>query len=465
MNAPLYNELIAYSNSKLAFHMPGHKFGSIADLNKLNLSSLDNTEAMGLDNLYEAEGIIKEAMLLMADFYGAKDSVFLTNGSTAGVITSILATCNEGDELIVARNSHHSVWSALVLGGIKPIYISPEYIQKDDILGEVTVDTVRRAFETHPNAKGIIIVSPTYEGIVSDIKGIAEVVHEYDKVLIVDEAHGAHFVLGNCFPVSSTRLGADIVINSMHKTLPALTQSGVLHICSNRVKYDKIIETLRMVQTSSPSYMMMGLMDYIRCYILEHHVLIKKQYVDELVAMRQRLRQLQVLRLVEGTPHAYDISKVIISTANTNISGYQLASVLNKEYGIVVEAALDTYIILMTTMADTRETLTRLEQALRYFDSCLEYRQTYEGINNFMSREIVLGECPRSIHYGNKVWETLDECVGKKSANNIMLYPPGIPIICIGEVIRDEHIHMIRRFRSKLQGIKRLDNQILIHVV
>lgn len=464
MNAPLYNELIAYSNSKLAFHMPGHKFGSIADLNKLNLSSLDNTEAMGLDNLYEAEGIIKEAMLLMADFYGAKDSVFLTNGSTAGVITSILATCNEGDELIVARNSHHSVWSALVLGGIKPIYISPEYVSKDDILGEITVDTVKKAFEAHPNAKGIIIVSPTYEGIVSDIKGIAEVVHAYDKVLIVDEAHGAHFVLGNCFPISSTRLGADIVINSMHKTLPALTQSGLLHICSNRVTYEKIIETLRMVQTSSPSYMMMGLMDYIRCYILEHHVLIKKQYVDELVAMRQKLRELRVLRLIERTSHAYDISKVVVSTANTNISGYQLAAVLNREYSIVVEAALETYVILMTTMADTRETLHRLEQALTYIDSCLEYRPMHEGINSFMNHEIMLGECPRKIHYGEKTWESLEKCIGKRSANNIMLYPPGIPIICIGEVIQEKHIHIIRRFRNKLQGIKVLDNEILVHI-
>lgn len=465
MNAPLYNELIAYSNSKLAFHMPGHKFGSIADLNKLNLSSLDNTEAMGLDNLYEAEGIIKEAMLLMADFYGAMDSVFLTNGSTAGVITSILATCNEGDELIVARNSHHSVWSALVLGGIKPIYVSPEYVAKDDILGEITVDTVRRAFKAHPNAKGIIIVSPTYEGIVSDIKAIAEVVHEYDKVLIVDEAHGAHFVLGNCFPISSTRLGADLVINSMHKTLPALTQSGLIHICSHRVTYEKIIETLRMVQTSSPSYMMMGLMDYIRCYILEHHILIKKQYVDELVMMRQRLRELSMLRLVDRAPQAYDISKIVISTANANISGYQLATILNREYSIVVEAALETYVILMTTMADTRETLHRLEQALRYIDSCLQYNPTYEGINSFLTNEVVIGESPRRIYYSEKKWEDLDQCTGKKSAKNIMLYPPGVPIICIGEVIEAKHIHMIRRFKDKLQGIKVVDNEILLHVV
>ena len=419
---------------------------------------------MGLDNLYEAEGIIKEAMLLMADFYGARETIFLTNGSTAGVITSILATCSEGDEIIVARNAHHSVWSALVLGGIKPIYISPEYIKEDDILGEITVDTVKRAFEIYPNAKGIVIVSPTYEGIVSDIKAIAEVVHEQDRVLIVDEAHGAHFVLGNCFPTSSTRLGADIVVNSMHKTLPVLTQSALLHICSQRVSYEKVIDTLRMIQTSSPSYMMMGLMDYIRCYILEHHSLIKRQYIDELISIRERLKYLQVLRLVEGTGKAYDVSKIIISTAHTNINGYQLAAILNKEYSIVVEAALETYVILMTTMADTRETLNRLEGALRYIDAYLEYRPLYEGINNFISHDIVEGESPRQIHYGEKVWETLENSVGKICARNIMLYPPGVPIVCIGEVVNEQHINIIRRFRKRLQGIKLINNQVTLYI-
>lgn len=465
MNAPLYNELMAYSRSKLAFHMPGHKFGTIADLNKLNLSSLDNTEAIGMDNLYEASGIIKQAMNLMADFYGAKETIFLTNGSTAGILASILATCKEGDKLIVARNAHHSVWSGLVLAGVTPIYINPVYLKEEDILGEITAKTVEEALIKYPEAKGVLIVSPTYEGIVSDIRAIADVAHKYDKLLIVDEAHGAHFVLGNSFPVSSTRRGADIVINSMHKTLPALTQSGLLHICSNRIKYETVIGALRMVQTSSPSYIMMGLMDYIRGYILEHHVLIKRQYIDELIVMRARLgNNLRVLRLIEKAPEFYDRSKIIISTSYANINGYELAELLNKHFSIVVEAALDNYIILMTTMADQKATLERLELALQIIDSNLIEMNRRPSINSFMTGAISLGENPRKIFYGKKKWKIINECQQQRSVNNIMLYPPGIPLVCIGEMIEESHISLINRFKDKLQGIQIIDNKVYLEV-
>ncbi len=465
MNAPLYNELMAYSQSKLAFHMPGHKFGTIADLNKLNLSSLDNTEVIGMDNLYEASGIIKQAMNLMADFYGAKETIFLTNGSTAGILASILSTCKEGDKLIIARNAHHSVWSGLVLAGVIPIYINPVYLDEEDILGEVTPKVIEEALIQYPEAKGVLIVSPTYEGIVSDIGAISEVVHKYDKLLIVDEAHGAHFVLGNSFPISSTRKGADLVINSMHKTLPALTQSGLLHICSNRVKYENVIEALRMIQTSSPSYIMMGLMDYIRCYILEHHALIKRQYIDELILMRERLRRnLQTLRLIEKEPLFYDRSKLVISTSYANMNGYQLADILNKHFNIVVEAALDNYIILMTTMADQKLTLNRLEHALQVIDSNIGIVSRKERINLFMKQSISLGTSPREIFYSKKQWLEISECQERRATKNIMLYPPGIPLICIGEEIQEKHVRTLARFKDKLQGIKVIDNKLFVEV-
>lgn len=465
MDAPLYNELIAYSHSKLVFHMPGHKFGSIADLNKLNLPCLDNTEVMGMDNLYEANGIIKQAMILMADFYGARDTVFLTNGATSGILASILSVCSEGDELIIARNAHHSVWSGMILAGVKPIYISPEYHEEEDILGEVKPERIEEALCRYPNAKGVLIVSPTYEGIVSNIKVIADIVHKHDKILIVDEAHGAHFVLGNDFPISAIRQGADVVINSMHKTLPALTQSALLHICSNKLKYEDVIEHLRMIQTSSPSYMMMGLMDYIRCYILEYHNLIKRQYIDVLINTRVRLRSnLQVLKLIEQDKRTYDISKIVISTTHSNINGYQLAAVLNKEFNIAVEAALETYIILMTTMADQSETLGRLEKALNLIDKQLQRVERRESINAFMINKITTGKSPREIHYGKKKWLSIRAALGSIAANNIMLYPPGIPIICVGEKVEMRQVEIIERFKNKVQGIKFENNELMIQI-
>lgn len=467
MKTPLYSKLIEYSQSKLAFHMPGHKFGSVAGLDQINMAQLDNTEAIGMDNLYEADGIIKDAMNLMADFYGSRESIFLTNGATTGILASILATCKEGDQLIVARNAHHSVWSALILAGISPIYISPEYLKEEDMLGEITAYTVEEAFKQYPEAKGILIVSPTYEGVVSDIEAIADVAHRYNRLLIVDEAHGAHFVLENGFPVSAVRKGADLVINSMHKTLPALTQSALLHICSERVSYESIISALRMVQTSSPSYVMMGLMDYIRGYIMEHKEEIIESYITSLIRFRQDLKnQLDVLTLIEFLPvERYDISKVIISTVHANINGYQLAETLNDKFNIAVEAALDNYIILMTTMADQEETLDKLKEALISIDSQLQIQSRRESINSFITEKISLGLNPRKIFYSPKEWIPLEECLNQVVAKNIMLYPPGIPIVAIGEQIKASDIKFINEFKDKLQGIKIVDENILVEIM
>lgn len=469
MKAPLYNKLIAYSNSKMPFHMPGHKFGQGAGISNLDLTALDNTEALGLDNLYEAEGIIKEAMDLMTDFYGSQSSIFLTNGSTTGIITSILATCNEGESLIVARNAHHSVWNGLILAGIKPIYISPEYMAEEDLLGELNVETVKEAFKKYPEAKGLLMVSPTYEGVVSDIAAISEVVHQYNKVLIVDEAHGAHFVLGNPFPTSSIQLGADLVIHSMHKTLPTLTQSALLHIGSHRVSYDKVINCLRMIQTSSPSYLMMGLMDYIRAYMIEHRGDIKLTYSDELIRIRTELKELKLLKLITLEDQPYDISKIIISTRYSQIDGYELARLLDMRYDITVEAALSSYVIMMTTMADQTTSLNYLLKALQEIDELLinqrEYALTKNRVNHFLGNKLAEGISPRKVYYSEKKWIELKQCKGRRLANNIMLYPPGIPIICMGEIVEERHIVMISEFKDRLQGIRLKNGQVDLEVI
>lgn len=465
MAAPLYNKLIKYSKENIPFHMPGHKFGTVASFDQIDMSMLDNTEALGMDNLYEAKGVIKEAMELMAQFYGTDKTIFLTNGSTAGILTSIMATCRQGDQFIVARNAHHSVWSALVLAGVSPIYINTEYLQSS-ILGEMKKETVEKALKEYPNAKGIIIVSPTYEGIVSNIAEIAEVVHNYNKVLIVDEAHGAHFVLGESFPQSAVEEGADIVINSTHKTLPALTQSALLHICSNRVSYEQIITNLRMIQTSSPSYVMMGLMDYVRQYIEDNRKNIYDLYISPLKQLRNTLsNKLIKLKLLEYLPGRYDISKIIILTDGANIDGYQLSDLLYERYKITIEAALEDYVIIMTTMADTKESLRLLERALIEIDTELEIIELEKETQRVQVEEISYGNNPRDIFYREKEWLSIEKCLQRIVSKNIMLYPPGIPIVAIGETISEEKLKLILRYKDKLQGVKREDNQLLIEVI
>lgn len=464
MNAPLYQGLKQYSQTQYPFHMPGHKFGSFGDLSEINLCQIDATEAKGLDNLYEAEGIIEKAMVLMSSTYQSQDTLFLTNGSTAGILASILASCKPGDQLLVARNCHHSVWSALVLGGVVPIYISPSYREVEGVIGEIQVETIEEAIEKYPDVKGAIIVSPTYEGITSDIQGIANKLHEKNKLLIVDEAHGAHFFVDECFPKGSLEYGADLVIHSMHKTLPTLTQSALIHIGSERVKKEQIVSALKMVQTSSPSYAMMGLMDYVREYIGNHKKQIREEYIDPLQEIRKELRKLKYLRLLDEDMSRYDIGKIIILTNEANIDGYELARRLEEEYNLGVEAAHANLVILMTTVADKKEKLVQLQQALMQIDETLESGTVSIQAYKYIKEPPIMGNTPRDIYYKDKEWILLKDALGKVCANNIMLYPPGIPLVCIGEEIKEKHLQMIELIKEYLLGIQLEHEEIRLQI-
>jgi arginine/lysine/ornithine decarboxylase len=492
VNAPLYTALINYGGTKEAFHMPGHKLGKAKMLKDIEALKIDNTEAMGLDHLYHAQGVIQEAMQLMARFYKAQDTFFLTNGATAGILASIISTVKEGEKIIVSRNCHHSIWNALILSGAKPIYMQPKllkhpYIEEGSIVGEIRKEDIKEALDMHPDAKAVLIVSPTYEGVISDIKEIAKEVHKAGKILIVDEAHGAHFCLEG-FPKSSIELGADIVINSMHKTLPTLTQSALLHIGSDRVDKKDVLSALEMIQTSSPSYMMMGIMDYVRSYIEENQYIIKKEYTEPLLDLRKELKNLRKLRLVDinnqennvdKIAQGYDISKIVLSTLETSITGYELADRLYQDYDIGIEAAFNNHIILITSFSDTSEGFHKLKEALFAIDKEIEYNKdkTLEynkqqddcknipkGYINDTCNSISEGIPPRTIYYAKKEWTSLDLSVGKVFARSVMLYPPGIPIGAVGEYIDDQMIQTIKRLKDKLIGIRQDDGEIKVYV-
>lgn len=469
-NTPLYTALMEYSMKKKPFHMPGHKLGSFGDMKQIDFTALDVTEANGLDNLYEAEGIIKEAMDKMCTYYGAQKTIFLTNGSTSGILTSLMVLCKPGDEVLIARNCHHSVWHALVLSGAIPIYIQPEY---DESLGLMTVmskEVIQEALQLYPKVKGAIIVSPTYEGIVSDIKDIAKVLHEAGKALIVDEAHGAHFGVSVDFPISSVKLGADLVIQSMHKTMPTLTQSALLHQGTDQFSYEHLVKTLRMVQTSSPSYAMMAMMDYARGYIEEHQDEIVKQYIEPLKEMRSRLVALQQLYVLDIPRDQYDMSKIIVFTHHTSIDGYTLGQYLEERYNIVVEASLSNYVILMTTVADQVKSLSELEKALIDIDDELTLKQNTNTADLYCSEltQVISelpkvqkgGYTPREVYYGDYKWCEIDHCLGKVTAETIMFYPPGIPILYMGEIFNEKHIQLIRTYAERLKGIQYKGNKI-----
>ncbi len=462
INAPLYNKLIEYANTQYPMHMSGHKLGNTNIFEIQNLLKLDATEATGLDNLYDAQEVIYQAQYLMSKFYGSKKTIFLTNGSTAGIIASILALCKPKDKILVSRNCHYSVWNAMVLADIIPIYITPEYYNSE-ILGKVTVCEIQKAIEKFPDIKGLIMVSPTYEGITSNIEAISKILKSKNKFLIVDEAHGSHFGLSDKFPISSTYLGADIVIHSMHKTLPTLTQSALLHICNNIIDEKIILKNLKLFQTSSPSYLLMGIMDFVRSYIQENKDLIYKNYIIPLIEIRLNLTKLKKLLLIDEKISNYDMGKIIILTYKCSISGYELGEILEKDYNIGVEAMFINHIILISTFVDSVDILRKLENALFEIDSKITH-QTKLYSNPIISSDIKEGYSPRDIYYSEHIWEIIDEAVGKISAQNIMFYPPGIPLICIGETISDEHIQIIKQHHNNLQGIQVIDGKLKLLV-
>ena len=257
----IYNYLEEYSESDFyGMHMPGHKRNQKMMENDLPYE-IDITEIDEFDDLHHADGIIREAQERAARLYCADETHFLVNGSTVGILSAIMGVTDKQDQILVARNCHKSVYHAIYLNELKPVYVYPEYDEKTGLNGEVRVDDITLLLDKNPNIKAVMIVSPTYDGVVSDVKKIAEVAHVHKIPLIVDEAHGAHFGFHPYFPKNANENGADIVIHSVHKTLPSLTQTALLHINETSVNREKVRMYLHMLQSSSPSYVLMASID------------------------------------------------------------------------------------------------------------------------------------------------------------------------------------------------------------
>ena len=330
----IFDKLKNYSDSDYyAFHMPGHK----RNLDLMDGTSpylIDITEIDGFDDLHHAEGLLKEAQERAAEVYHADETHFLVNGSTVGILSAILGTTEKGDSILVARNCHKSVYHAIYLNELDPVYLYPKFDTELGLSTEIDAEDVQKALEEHPKIRAVMIVSPTYDGVVSDIEKIAEIVHEAGCLLIVDEAHGAHFGFDPYFPESANMYGADLVINSLHKTLPALTQTALLHVNGERVNRRKVKRYLDMLQTSSPSY------------ILKYLKIIRTENADR-----------------------YDRSKFVISVKHAPMSSHELYERLLRDYHLQMEMLAGTYVLAMTTVGDTQEGLDRLRDALLAIDA------------------------------------------------------------------------------------------------
>lgn len=453
MNSNLYNRIVEYGKSDYyGFHMPGHKQNA-NDVFMENPFQFDITEIDGFDNLHNPEGIILEEMDYAKKIYGSKKTYFLINGSSCGNLAAISGVAGEADKIIIGRNSHKSVYNAVELLRLKVDFLYPDMIEGKDIFGGYSLENTKRILEKNKDAKALVITSPTYEGIVSDIRGICGIAHDYGIPVIVDAAHGAHFILSDQFPETAVKCGADIVIESLHKTLPSLTQTAVLHYNSEIISSEKIEKYLSVYQSSSPSYVLMS--SICNCiHFIESDGRQKAEWlldrIEKFKDRASRLKHLEILDNNGAKQFDFDVSKLLIVLKDHIISGKELKNILNKSYHLEMEMASGNYVIAMTSVLDTEEGFERLEKALNEIDRMLDERNPKK---NILWDSNDLRNCFLYSIRNTKVCEIFEaenvakQCEIRIATRYTYLYPPGIPVIVPGEIVSDEICNALEAYK------------------
>ncbi len=454
----LWDKLGDLSRSNMyPYHMPGHKRNAGCGMDTALFFDHDITEIDDFDNLHDARDIIMDCQNRANALYKAGETYFLVNGSTCGVLSAISAVTGDGDTILTARNCHKSLYHAAYLRNLKLEYLYPQRIRGYDFCGAVKPEDIDAALKAYPFVKAVFITSPTYEGVYSDVRAIADIAHSYGAALIVDEAHGAHLGISDRISEGAIEGGADIVIHSLHKTLPSITQTALLHVNGTIVDRDRLKRFLRIYQTSSPSYLMMASIDDCITYMTANGNL----WADSLMSYHDKIidatRQLQHLEIPDDKI-VNDPCKVVISCRNTSISGSQLYDLLRTRYALQPEMACETYVLMIITGMDTIEGIDRLIEAVEDIDRRLGFARDMRLKNDTLSTDTA----PKAIKTLRDAWDSgfeeviLESAVGRIAGDFVNLYPPGIPIIVPGEEISQDIVSTIRDSLSKglnVQGI------------
>ena len=490
MKRNLFEELKTYGESDFyPFHMPGHKrnpdSGFLSEMYKIDITEID-----GFDNLHQAEGIIKNAQEKAASLYHSKETFYLINGSTVGILTSIAALSDRGKKLIMARNCHKAVYHGAFLNHLETEYIYPKMIEEFGISDGITAQQVedkiqeiilREGISDEQAGKliaGIVVTSPTYDGILSDVRGIVKIAHSYGIPVIVDQAHGAHFGFHPAFPENAVSEGADLVIHSTHKTLPAPTQTALLHYNSLLVSLETVKKYLRIYQSSSPSYVLMAGIDSCMDFVkregqerLEQLLIFRK----ELSERAKELKKIKIYpSMLERGINGHDISKIffqgteepgrlLISVRGSEFTGQQLYDVLRETYHLQMEMCASDYVIAILSMMDRKEGFDRLWKALSETDKLLTNteKNTKEEKTQFpeychFQPDVVLKISDTYMAEEESV--LLCEAKGRIVSEFVNLYPPGIPLLVPGEKVDEKIIPMIEAYLDNgyvVQGIER----------
>ncbi|MDP4085422.1 MAG: aminotransferase class V-fold PLP-dependent enzyme [Bacillota bacterium] len=460
VKTPLYDALVNHLNKNpFSFHVPGHKSGKVFHEKALELYSnflkMDVTELSGLDDLHSPEGPISEAQLLLADLYHVEQSFFLINGSTVGNLAMVMSSCHENDIVFVQRNCHKSIMNALKLAKATPIFLEPEFDCVWNVAAGVHPSTVKEAFEFNPEVKAIILTHPNYYGIVNDIEKIISFAHMHNIPVLVDEAHGPHFILGGLFPSSAVQLGADMVVQSAHKTLPAMTMGSYLHFNSKRINLNKVKDYLHLFQSSSPSYPIMASLDLARSYLATYTLRDMNFLQQEIEKFKLSLSKIRGIKILQY-PNQGDPLKITIQST-TGVSGFALQKSL-EDNGIYTELAdpynvLFVYPLLKDKQAyPIKVVVERIKRAIEEIPSEPIRKGTVSIPTNKISR---LSVSYRDMEQLGVVEIPISECVDKVAAETIIPYPPGIPLLLAGEKISKQiadHLKRLIKHGARFQG-------------
>lgn len=453
----LINKLMEYKEKNIcAFHMPGHKRKIQMSINPY---SYDITEITGFDDLGESEDVLMRLEQRLAMLYNCDNAYILLNGSTSGVLAAISSILKPEEKILMGRNSHKSAYNAVFLRQIKSEYIYPQTNVGSGISLEINPKDVENKLLENNDVKAVYITSPTYEGVISDIKVLSEIVHNSGAVLIVDCAHGAHFGLDNSEYKNPLEQGADVVIMSLHKTLPSPTQTAVICTKGDRVKNINVKKFVNIYNSTSPSYLLMcGIENCLD--IIENNKFFMSEYSNLLSEFRNKCLKLNNLYLFNPSCE-YDKGKIVICTDRSNINGTELKDILLDDYGIELEMSSKNYAIAMTSFMDEKDDFDKLFNALEKIDKKLTKIEDNldSNINFIATKEFELSEI--------EVYDTkecmISESIGEVVAEYIYIYPPGIPWIVPGEIISKEIVEKIDIYRHngfKIKGIK--DNKISV---
>ncbi|MCX7781832.1 MAG: aminotransferase class I/II-fold pyridoxal phosphate-dependent enzyme [Negativicutes bacterium] len=462
---PLLAAMLKYVNDKtIPFHTPGHKQGKgmhhrLGSLLGSKTLGLDLALMPELDDLHEPHGPIKEAQDLAARLYGADHSFFVINGTTGGIYAMILTIAGPGDKIIVPRNAHRSIIGGIILSGAVPVFMQPEVDLDLGLAMGVTPETVESTIKRHPDAKGVLIINPTYYGVATDLKRIVSIVHAHNMPVVVDEAHGPHLKFDSRLPVQALEAGADICAQSTHKIIGSLTQCSMVHCREGRISVPRLKAMLQLVQSTSPNYILLASLDVARMQMATEGPTLIGRSVELAQALRAEINKIPGLYCFGeekiGNPGVYslDPTKVTVMVKGLGLKGAEAERILRYQYNIQVELSDMYNILFLITLGDSEKEVQAIVRALadmaKRFHGTRDFsavEDVYQNIRYPLPPQQVIS--PRQALFGHTRAVPFKKSAGMVCAEIVTFYPPGIPLLCPGERITTDIIEYCIRLQE-----------------